>query len=172
MPHNSSKQAQQSVNERLKFLIDALNLSARAFSAKIEVPDSNTRNYLSKGTKLNSDYLESIASHFSHVNLGWLITGQGEPFLPGTDANETLASYTKNNYGNNVGSNKGGTVTQHNIPDGTKSFVDPFGYQQSKIEKLESENQQLREQLQRADALAAAKDETIAILKSALARPN
>jgi hypothetical protein len=98
---------QQSINERLKFLIDSLNLSARAFSARLQVPESNTRNYLDKSTKLNSDYLERISRNFESVNLRWLITGEGEPFLTPPAENEHDASYAKKFSGNNVGVNHG-----------------------------------------------------------------
>ena len=62
-------------------IIKSLGITVRAFSATLDVPESSTRNYLDKGTKLNSDYLERIAHHFRSINLNWLITGQGEPFL-------------------------------------------------------------------------------------------
>jgi hypothetical protein len=58
-------------------------MSVRAFSAALDTPASTTRNYLDKGTKPSTDYIERIAEHFDTVNLHWLITGQGAPFLAG-----------------------------------------------------------------------------------------
>jgi hypothetical protein len=92
--------SQETINQRLNFLIKSLGLSIRAFSAALGVSDTNTRNYLTKGTKPNSDYLESILRHFNRVNPAWLITGQGEPFLTEPSASdEPLVSYQKNNSG-------------------------------------------------------------------------
>ncbi|MFC6222710.1 hypothetical protein ACFP2F_05610 [Hymenobacter artigasi] len=84
-------------------MIKSLNLSAKAFSAVLGVLDSNTRNYLSMGTKLNSDYLESISSHFSHVNSSWLITGTGEPFLPGAELTQNISTIKGNIIGTAIG---------------------------------------------------------------------
>jgi hypothetical protein len=81
MPEYLLKEPQETVNERLNFLIKSLNTSARDFSTMLCLPDSNSRNYLSKGTKVNADYLERIAMTFKNVSLNWLIAGEGEPFI-------------------------------------------------------------------------------------------
>jgi len=117
---NTLKSAQVTVNDRLKFLINSLNLSVRAFSTTLGVPDTNTRNYLDKGTKLNSDYLERIAHHFKNINLIWLITGEGEPFLPGTAPDPNLS--IKKVKGNVVGTNHG-TITHTTLPDCEKDLA-------------------------------------------------
>ena len=151
-----------SINERLKILISALNISARAFSQTIEVSESTTRNYLDKGTKPSTDYLERIASHFTNVNLTWLITGNGEPLLTGGDSQ---VSRIKNNYGNSVGNNKG-NITQHpGSPTGSDE-------RDTKLVLAQQEIESLRTQLAMQAALLASKDETIAVLKTAFQRPN
>jgi hypothetical protein len=163
---NSPEEVQNSINQRLKFLIQELNISARAFSATIGVPDTTTRNYLDKNTKLNADYLEKIVHHFKEVNLNWLVTGEGEHFIPGVAKSVATRQTIKNNYGNNVGSNRGGTVTQHHI--GTTSPEE----RDNKLALAEKEIESLRTQLAMQAALLASKDETIAVLKSAFNRPN
>jgi len=56
-------------------------MSVRAFSSTLGAPASTTRNYLDKDTKPSSDYIERIVAHFEDVNLNWLVTGKGEPFI-------------------------------------------------------------------------------------------
>lgn len=162
MPASSSKKTHSAINERLKILIDLLNMSARAFSAAIEMPDSNTRNYLSKGTKLNSDYLESIASHFSHVNLAWLLTGKGEPFLankPVSATTQQISSKSKSSIGmSNGGTN---TINHSNLEDYRRD-----------LESANREIDHLRQQLQLQSALLASKEETIALLRANYNRPT
>lgn len=113
---NALNMAQDTINERLKFLINKLGLSVRAFSSALEVPDSNTRNYLDKNTKLNSEYLERIAHHFKNVNLSWLITGIGDPIIgvidTGIGPGPISIISSKNNSGNAIGINHG-QATQH-----------------------------------------------------------
>lgn len=156
-----------SINERLKILISALNISARAFSQTIDVSESTTRNYLDKGTKPSADYLERIASHFTNVNLTWLITGSGEPLLTGSNSQ---VSHMRDNYGNSVGSNnKGGKVTQHHVGATNSGGSDD---RDTRLALALQEIESLRAQLANKDALIAAKDETIDLLKSAYTRPN
>ncbi len=89
--------AKESINDRIKILISALNISARAFSHSIAVSESTTRNYLDKGSKPSTDYIERIADRYHKVNLVWLITGQGEPFLAESgETSEPRAPYQKN----------------------------------------------------------------------------
>ena len=157
---------QVTVNERLNFLINELKMSARAFSAAIGMPDSNTRNYLTKGTKLNSEYLESIASHFSHVDLNWLLTGKGEPFLPNpAHSSDSHNISTKNFQGNVAGTNHGNmsqlVSANATLPDCEKE-----------LDASRREIELLRRQLLMAEALIAAKDETLALLRGSHNRPN
>ena len=165
MPNNYPEMPQDSVNERLKFLIESLNLSARAFSVTIGVPDSNTRNYLSKGTKLNSEYLESIASHFSHVNLGWLITGNGEPFL-----NNPQGSVAQTGKINQAGTRNKQMVTSNKGQANTDATQETK--LNSALELASKEIALLREQLAMKDQLIAAKEEMLSLLRRQFNRPN
>jgi len=159
--------SEQSINERLKFLISKLGLSVRAFSTAIGATDTNTRNYIDRGAKPNAEYLGKLLKRFDDINPTWLLLGEGEPFME--KSNEPRGSSTsevKNNYGNNVGSNRGGTVTQHQSAGANPSERD------TKLALAEREIQHLREQLAAKDALLASKDETIAVLKTAFNRPS
>jgi hypothetical protein len=172
---NKLNKAEGSINDRIKILIPALGLSARAFSHALEVSESTTRNYLDKGSKPSTDYIERIATHFDSVNLVWLITGKGELFL--TDKSESGSTQTgnfnqagtsnkqtiKGNRGtvqNNTGS--GNTITNNVKLDDCKRD----------LEAAQRENEYLRGKLQDKEELLAAKDETITLLRASFNRPN
>jgi transcriptional regulator with XRE-family HTH domain len=157
-----------SINERLKILIGALNISARAFSQTIEVSESTTRNYLDKGTKPSTDYLERIASHFTNVNLTWLITGQGEALLTEGSTPHTQTNISGDR--NNVASGKNGKVIQKNytLTDCEKERDSIRAERDSLAKQVEL----LHGQLRTKDALIASKEETIELLKAAFNRPN
>ena len=161
------KLVQESINERLKFLIGALKLSARAFSAQLQVPESNTRNYLDKQTKLNSDYLERISLHFKSVNLTWLITGHGEPFLQSQNENNPIPPNEQKFFRSQVvGENKGTASQQQNIASVQDEAL------VNKLALAEKDIESLRAQLAIKDALLAAKEETITLLRGSYNRPN
>ena len=158
---------QQTINERLKILIGALNISARAFSAQLEVPESNTRNYLDKSTKLNSDYLERIALHFKSVNLSWLITGEGSIFTGEVpQVTNTATTRIKKVSGGAVNS---GTGNQVITLEGCQQELEQT---KRTVADLQKENAFLRAQLDAKDALIASKEETLTVLKAAFNRPN
>ncbi|AMJ65923.1 transcriptional regulator [Hymenobacter sp. PAMC 26628] len=165
--------AQTNINERLKFLIEALGMSARAFSAAIGSGDTNTRNYLDRGSKPGADYLEKIMRRFETVNSAWLITGDGEPFLPGAPAPGTLTQTQKKNrqsqkgsQGNFIQTNHG--VISYSIADCEKER-DTY---KASVESYKKEVELLREQLAMKDTVIAAKDQTIDLLKEKAGRSN
>ena len=159
---------QQTINERLKFLIEALGISARAFSRTLDVSESTTRNYLDKSTKPSTDYIERIANHFKSVNLAWLITGEGEPLLSSTDENEqTSISVQKNFKSPFVGKNEGtANQQQYNLPNLDTDET------RTKLALAEKEIEHLRAQLAMKDTVIASKEETITLLRVAFNRPN
>jgi hypothetical protein len=158
---------QEPINERIKILIDSLKMSVRAFSAALDTPASTTRNYLDKGTKPSTDYIERISAHFKTVNLHWLITGQGEIFIgePTPIANSTTTRIKK--------------VSGGAVHSGTGNQLITLEACQQELEQtkrtaadLQKENEFLRAQLDTKDALIASKEETIDLLKAALNRTN
>ena len=154
-------------------MIQELGLSVRAFSARLGVPDSNTRNYLDKGTKLNSEYLESIALHFSNINLTWLITGNGEPFLS-ANPNSTLPTTNAKNFSDNVFGNK----NNRNVNQGDNNINASGDYEQklaaaqAEITNLRTQVEGLNNQLADRERIIEAKNETINLLRAAFDRPN
>jgi hypothetical protein len=158
---------ESTINQRLKILIDALNLKVRTFSQELEVSEATTRNYLDRGSKPGAEYLEKVYTHFPSVNLTWLITGVGEPLLSTSQVQGLVGTQAQNISGNSIGLNFG-TNTQMGP---AFNDIDLPGCK-ARVVQLETDNQNLREQLQRADALAAAKDETIALLRATYRNPN
>jgi hypothetical protein len=109
---NASYLEQTTINQRIKFLLEHFNLSARDFGRAIGAPDNTTQNYLgTRQTKPNAEYIEKLLRHFESVEARWLLTGQGEPFA--SKVAEPGASYQiqKKNKGNVVGTNHG-TISQ------------------------------------------------------------
>jgi len=71
------------LRERLKILISATKLNQKEFSERIGVtPPALTQFLKGKSKGLNSDTLISIINEFQ-VNPTWLLTGEGDMFLPG-----------------------------------------------------------------------------------------
>lgn len=159
---------QETINERIKFLIEALGMSVRGFSLEIGSSDTNTRNYLDRGSKPGADYLERIVRRFDAVNGTWLLTGLGEPFLTShpTMHNENNASVKKTK--GNVQANSGQTVNNITIQDCEKDLA----ICRTKLEGAENEIKLLRQQLEIQSSLVTSKDETISALRESLGRPN
>jgi hypothetical protein len=132
-------------------------MSVRAFSAVLDTPASTTRNYLDKGTKPSTDYIERIAEHFDTVNIHWLITGQGGPFLNSQQGSVTQTGTF----------NQAGTKNKQ-----TNSNSSQEGKANAALESANKEIALLREQLAMKDQLLAAKDEMLALLRGGYNRPN
>lgn len=102
--------SQLTINERIKFLIENSGLSVRAFSTAIGATDTNTRNYIDRGSKPNSEFLEKLLRRFDNTNPTWLLLGEGEPFLstdPRTPSTNLDAKKISRSQVQLVGANKG-----------------------------------------------------------------
>lgn len=174
---------EQPINQRIKFLLDTLKLSAREFSRVVGVADNNTQNYIApRFAQPKADYLEKVLHHFESINPIWLLTGKGEPFLAdkleaGTiqtgNFNQAGTSNTQKVKGNknNVQNNNGDHATITNnvkLEDCKRDLA-----------ASQKEVEHLRAQLAAAEALAASKDvtiaakeETISLLRATYNRPN
>lgn len=161
---------EQPINQRIKFILDTLKLSAREFSRAVGVADNNTQNYIApRFAQPKADYLEKVLHHFESINPVWLLTGKGEPFL--SDRPETGVTQTGNfNQAGNknvqkvkgsrnaiIGTNHGTAMQQNGAVPSDKQLV--------ALALAEKEIQHLRAQLAAKDDLIAAKDDSIALLK-------
>jgi hypothetical protein len=160
---------QHFINERLSFLLNALKLSARAFSESIGEKPTITQNYVGTQNSMPAtDYLEKILKQFDSINPTWLLMGDGEPFKEGAapNQNETNISGDKNT----VASGKGGKAIRnyYNLTDCERER----DMLRAERDGLTKQIELLTGQLQTKDALIASKEETIDLLKAAFKRPN
>lgn len=140
--------------------MDSLDIKVRVFANALEVSETNIRNYISRDSKPSSDILERIVRNYPQVNTAWLITGEGQPFLPEAGkTDEQAINYQKNISGNNIGVNHGKASQQQGaIPSNEAALL--------------KEIEHLKAQLVMKDQVIASKDETIDLLKAAFNRPN
>jgi transcriptional regulator with XRE-family HTH domain len=153
--------------ERLKFLIPQLGLKVGTFARAMNVSDTNVRNYLDRGSKPSSEFLERLVQTFDTINPAWLLTGKGEPFLPGTEPTQNISS-PKNK--GSINSTGGGTNTINNISlDDCKRELEAVRRDAASYQR---EIELLKGQLDSKDALIAAKEEMLVLLRSQFNRPN
>ena len=71
----------KSINQRIKFLIDELNLNSRAFSIKLGIDSTVMHNIISGRMSMPSYIvLEKILLTFDNIDAKWLITGKGNAY--------------------------------------------------------------------------------------------
>lgn len=160
---------QTTIAERLTFLIEHYNMSVRAFSSAIGATDTNTRNYIDRGSKPNSEYLEKLLRRFNDINPSWLLLGEGEPFN-GETPNTSVAITNKKNKGpvqNNTGDH-------NNITNNVKLEACERDLLAMKKEAAayQREIELLKGQLETKDNLIASKDELLNFLRGGFNRPN
>ena len=129
---------QPTINQRLKILIDALGVSIRSFSSTLGVSDTNTRNYINRGSVPGADFIEKVLRHFERVNPSWLMLGEGEMFLNVTA--EPRAVYQTKNQGS-------GITVGHNAGSVAQHFASTAECEQE-VARLRRENELLLSQLQ------------------------
>lgn len=156
------------IGQRLKILIDSLKLDVRTFSQRIDVAETTTRNYLNRGTKPGTEYLEKVYNAFNEANMHWLLTGKGEPLLSTNENNQTTAHAEKFFRSPVVGTNHG-TAYQENNATPVAGDVENL---KTKLALAEKEVEHLKAQLAMKDALLTSKEETLALLRISFNRPN
>lgn len=151
------------INERLKFLIEKYGMSVRAFSAAMGATDTNTRNYIDRGSKPNAEYLGKLLKRFNDINPTWLLLGEGEPFLPDSAARDQSTSATVKKNPGVIGSH--GTHGNFEVP----STLDDCKQQ---LAVLTAENEGLRSTVAALETALGAKEEILTLLRVGHNRPN
>jgi hypothetical protein len=164
--------SETTINQRLKFLIGKLAVSARAFSEMIGESPTNTQNYVgSRQTEPKHEYLAKVVHHFDTVNAHWLLTGEGAPFL-----NDLQAGTTQTGNFNQAGTSNKQTVKSNkgNVQTGGGNTMNNLTLDDCKndLEKAQREIEYLRGQLKMQETVLAAKEETITLLRASFNRPN
>lgn len=161
---------QNTINQRLKVLVDRLGLSSRAFSELIGESPTNTHNYIgNRQAEPRASYLINVLSHFNNINPGWLMTGQGEPFLSDPQTSTTQTGNFNQAGHSNKQVIKGSKGKIQANSDGNNTELDNC---QRDLAASQKENELLRQQLTIAQALLEAKEETLSLLRSGFNRPN
>jgi hypothetical protein len=160
---------QDTINQRLKFLVDKIGLSSRAFSELIGESPTNTHNYIgARQAEPRASYLTKVLSHFSNINPTWLMLGEGEPFKDGAapTQNQTNISGSKNI----VASGKGGKAILNNysLADCEKER-DTLRIQ---FDNAQREIELLTGQLQMQKTIIESKDQMLDMLRGGFNRQN
>lgn len=161
---------ESTINQRLKFLIETLSVSVRAFSESIGESTGNTNNYIgSRQLAPKHEYLAKVLTHFSDVNAHWLLTGIGEPFKEGSTPtqNQTNISGKKNNVA--VTGGHGKTIqNNYTLADCEKERDSLRAERDSLLVQVEL----LNGQLQMQKTIIEGKDQMLDLLKGGFNRPN
>ena len=159
--------SQTTINQRLKFLIEKLAVSARAFSEIIGEKATNTQNYVgTRQLEPKREYLAKVLLHFSNVNPYWLLAGEGEPFLPKSDPAHDSHQVHSKNFLASTGNRVSGNLTQAIGADTTLSDCE------NKLAVATREIEFLRQQLELKDRLLESKEEMLTLLRSQFKNPN
>ena len=160
---------QTTINQRLIFLLDKLKVSARTFSDLIGESPTNTQNYVgTRAAEPRAGYLENILRHFKFISSLWLITGEGEPLLPGTPE----SSIVQTGKFNQAGTRNKQTVTSNKVGFQANAGAVQGSHLYTALESANKEIVLLRQQLDMKDQLIAAKEEMLSLLRSQFNRPN
>ena len=73
----SIMEASSNLGERLRQLINHLELSVAKFSKEIGVPQPTITSYLNDSREPGISFLMKIKNRYKDVNLNWIITGEG-----------------------------------------------------------------------------------------------
>jgi hypothetical protein len=152
---------QHPINQRISFLLHSLQLSARAFSEAIGEKPTITQNYVgTRNSMPGADYLEKVLKHFESINPVWFLTGEGEPFISGSDAPQTHATLPSKKP---TASLAGGKSTQNSYSlNDCEKERDIY---KAERDSLTKEVGLLRDQLAMKDQLIAVKDEMLTLLR-------
>lgn len=106
--------SQKTIGQRLRILIKSLDLDVKGFCQRIDVSETSIRNYFSRWNNPNAGFLTKLTITFEYVNLHWLLTGNGEPFLTDMAYNQSTTINAKKNSGN-IQNNTGNAQVTNNI---------------------------------------------------------
>ena len=164
------------INQRIKFLLEALQLSARDFSRALGVADNNTQNYLEpRFAQPKADYLEKIMLHFGSINSSWLLTGNGEPFLPSPDENNQAIVGNQKFFRSPVVATGQGPAYQENnatLASDVEAIKNKLALAEQEVEHLKAQLSSRDATIAAKDMIIAAKDDMLALLRITYNRPN
>ena len=166
-----SEPAENSINQRIKFLIEeTLKSNTHKISKLLGVSDGTLRNYVSGKAKPSADFLTLMVEHIDGLDASWLLTGKNEP-MP-----RLFSTYgdKSNSYQNNKGDirNTNGshnTVMNHVTMEDCRRDLEAS---QKQVELLLEQLAGKDAIIEAKDALIAAKEEMLVLLRGSKNRPN
>lgn len=66
------------VNDRIRAIINEMNISDRAFAEKINIPQTTISNLFNRGSEPGYKILSNIINYIEFISPEWLLTGKGE----------------------------------------------------------------------------------------------
>jgi transcriptional regulator with XRE-family HTH domain len=147
------------IGQRLKVLIGDLGLDVRGFCKVMDVSETTVRNYFNRGSNPNAEFLTKLSNSFEQINLGWLLSGRGEVFLPGSVPATSNTANINNNSG--IGINTG-TATQHITLEAC----------QRELEAVKRDAASYQREIRLLEGQLKDKEEIITLLRGGYNRPN
>jgi len=65
------------MKDRIRQIIDSEELTQSEFAQRVGVQRSNISHILSGRNKPSVDFLQKLLSNFTHINIDWILTGEG-----------------------------------------------------------------------------------------------
>lgn len=84
----SIRNAQMSIKERLRIVIESQQMSIKAFAELVDTPLRTVHNYLSGEREPSSEFLIKVATQFN-INLNWLLLNRDGMYI--SDGNSSLS---------------------------------------------------------------------------------
>ena len=160
--------------ERLKEFVSIQGLGQNAFEKKVGIAVG----YLaSKSVSVTSDTIEKVIENFPNLNLDWLMTGKGEMLKnTGTMTGSNQGDGNKIEYKNSGNVGVGNTVNVTLPESGTQKIIKPdgsveltsIGSNDDASDKLQRENEALKEKISHLMDNMQLKDELIASLRDTI----
>lgn len=160
--------------ERLKEFVSKQGLGQNAFEKKVGIAVG----YLaSKSVSVTSDTIEKVIENFPNLNLDWLMTGKGEMLKnTGTMTGSNQGDGNKIEYKNSGNVGVGNTVNVTLSESGTQKIIKPdgsveltsIGSNDDASDKLQRENEALKEKISHLMDNMQLKDELIASLRDTI----
>lgn len=162
---------QQTINQRLKFLVDNIGISSRAFSELIGESPTNTHNYIgARQAEPRASYLTKVLFHFSNINPAWLMLGEGEPFKEGSTPTQNQTNITGKKNPVNVAGNNHGTATTNNY--GLSDCEKERDGLRAERDSLAKQVELLTGQVEMQKTIIEGKQDLLDFLRGGLNRPN
>ena len=152
-----------------------LNLDTASFAKMLGVSDSTVRNYFDakRNTKPGYDVLEKLYHSFEQINFSWLFTGNGAPFLAGTQSTAIQTGNFNQAGTRNRQTIKGNSGTIQNNT-GSGNTINNLTLDDCKrdLQTAQREIEHLTERLQDKEELLKAREDTIKLLRASVDRSN